>query len=81
MILPEAIRRLAEWVAGNCSALEDPVWEPFKAWLTLHGITEEPDPESTELQARWCDEVVDAFCNRFEFVSQLRDLRTMGSEE
>ncbi len=81
MILPEAIRRLAEWVAETPSALEDSVWEPFKSWLTLHGITEEPDAESLEQKVSWCNEVVDAFCNRFEFAAQLRDLRTKGSEE
>lgn len=81
MILPEAIRRLAEWVANTPGALEDAVWEPFKSWLTLHGITEEPDEDSQEQKVSWCNEVVNAFCDRFEFAAQLRDLRTKGSEE
>jgi hypothetical protein len=61
--------------------LEEPAWESFKAWLTLHGITEEPDSLSDDHQLRWCNEVVDAFCARFEFASQLRDLRWKGLEE
>jgi hypothetical protein len=81
LILPEAIRRLAEWIAANAAVLEDPVWEPFKTWLSLHGITEEPNSESAEDQLSWCNDVVDAFCNRFEFASQLRELRMKGAEE
>ncbi len=81
MVLPEAIRRLSEWVASNAPALEEQAWEPFKTWLTLHGITEEPDEGSEELQREWCNGVVEAFCNRFEFAAQLRDLRTKGTDE
>ncbi|RYG39068.1 MAG: hypothetical protein EON93_00815 [Burkholderiales bacterium] len=81
MILPEAIRRLSEWIARNASALEDPVWVPFKDWLALHGITKDPDADSAEEQTNWCNEVVDAFCDRFEFASQLRDLRSKGTDE
>lgn len=81
LILPEAIRRLAEWVADTPNVLEDSVWEPFKSWLTLHGITEEPDAENPDQKVSWCNEVVHAFCERFEFAAQLRDLRTKGLEE
>lgn len=82
LILPEAIRRLATWVAANPNVLGDPAWEPFNAWLALHGITEEPEVDSTEdEQSKWCAQVVNAFCDRFEFVSQLRDLRAKGLEE
>ncbi len=82
LILPEAIRRLASWIAANPNALGDPVWEPFNAWLALHGITEEPEVDSTEdEQSKWCAQVVNAFCDRFEFVSQLRDLRAKGLDE
>lgn len=81
MVLPEAIRRLSEWVARDASVLEEQAWEPFKTWLTLHGITDEPDDASEELQREWCDEVVEAFCDRFEFASQLKDLRMKGTDE
>lgn len=81
LILPEAIQRLADWIAENIGVLEDPVWEPFKSWLALHGITDEPDEDSVESQREWSDKVVNAFCNRFEFVSELVELRKKGHEE
>lgn len=80
LILPEAIRRLAEWI-GKSGALVDPVWEPFRSWLALHGITDEPDQESDDSVQSWSTEVVDAFCNRFEFASKLRELRIKGMDE
>lgn len=81
MILPEAIRRLSEWIAAN-GAIEDPAWEPFRIWLAMHGVTEYPDPQDEHQRETWCDEVVGAFCDRFEFASQLRQLRsTKGAEE
>lgn len=81
MVLPEAVRRLSEWVARNVPVLDEEAWEPFKTWLTLHGVTDEPDEESEELQREWCNSVVEAFCERFEFASQLRELRTKGADE
>ncbi|MBT9488616.1 MAG: hypothetical protein IV093_13995 [Rubrivivax sp.] len=81
MVLPEAVRRLSEWVAKNAPALDETAWEPFKTWLSLHGVTEDPDEEREELQREWCNDVVEAFCNRFEFASQLRELRTKGMDE
>lgn len=81
MILPEAIRRLSDWVAGNAWHLETAAWEPFKVWLTLHGITEEPDAYNLDSQLEWCNEIVAAFCDRFAFATQLRELRVKGTEE
>lgn len=80
MILPEAIRRLADFVAREL-AIEDEQWEPFKAWLVLHGIDTEPDSETDDSREAWCREVVGAFCSRFEFVNDLKALRMRSDDE
>lgn len=81
MILPEAARQLAAWVARNPGALADPPWEAFRGWLELHGITDDPDENSVDAQDEWCATVVNAFCERFQFVAMLREARAKGIQE
>jgi len=81
MILPETARQLATWVARNPGALADPSWEAFRGWLELHGITEEPDEDNVVAQEEWCATVVNAFCERFKFVTLLSEARAKGIEE
>lgn len=81
MILPETARQLAIWVARNPGALADPSWEAFRGWLELHGITEEPDEDNVVAQEEWCATVVNAFCERFKFVTLLSEARAKGIEE
>lgn len=78
MILPEAIRRVAEWVANQPACLEEPCWEPFKNWLLQHGITHDPEDGYED---DWCSEVVHAFCDRFEFAAQLQEFRAKREDE
>lgn len=80
LILPEAIRRVAEWVANDPAVLVE-AWEPFKAWMALHGITDEPESDTADARAEWTARVVHAFCDRFEFASHLRNVRMKGAEE
>lgn len=79
MILPEAIRRVAEFVSANPGVLEE-AWGPFKHWLALHGITDEPG-DTEDQKSEWCDQVIASFCDRFEFVKWLKDLRNRGDDE
>ncbi len=79
MILPEAIRRVAEFVSNNPGVMED-VWGPFKNWLALHGITEEPGDADDE-KNEWCSQIITSFCDRFEFANKLKDLRGKGEDE
>jgi hypothetical protein len=81
MVLPEAIRAVAAWVAASPGALEEDVWQPFGTWLALHGITDTPDADSDDAQFEWCNKVVGAFCDRFRFADQLRELRTKAGDE
>ncbi len=81
LVLPEAVRQLAQWVSTNAGALEEEAWAPFKGWLLLHGIEDEPDPDSEEQKDAWLKSVVDAFCERFEFVTALSEARVRGWDE
>lgn len=74
LVFPEALRQLAFWHTQNSGALAESEWEPFKNWLTLHGITDEPGDElSQEENENWCREVVRAFSDRFRSVELLRE--------
>jgi hypothetical protein len=75
LVLPEVVRQLAEWLAREPARLSEPTWEAFKAWLLLHGITDEPSEDSEEEQADWCKRVTAAFCDRFKFATQLSEAR------
>lgn len=79
MILPEAIRRVAEFAATDPAVLVEE-WAPFKDWLVIHGITDEPGQTDGE-RVEWCSEVVATFCNRFEFVNKLKEQRNEGAAE
>jgi hypothetical protein len=82
LVFPEAIRQLAAWHCQNLSALAEPHWEPFKSWLTMHGITDEPmDDDSPDERDKWCRAVVSAFCARNRFSDVLRGNVSAGGEE
>jgi hypothetical protein len=73
LVFPEAIRRIAMVHASAPEKLDDSQWEPFRSWLSLHGITEDPDPEfSEEQREKWCREVVRAFCARHHVADILK---------
>lgn len=82
LVLPEAMRRLANWHAEMGAALEDPIWEPFKSWLEMHGVVEPPEEDwERERKEEWAGSVVHAFCERFKFASMLNETRNKGGEE
>lgn len=82
LVYPEAIRQLAHWHTRDPATLGEPHWESFKACLTMLGITEEPESESSDDEkAKWCGGVVAAFCERFRTAEQLRELVKGGGEE
>jgi hypothetical protein len=78
LVLPEAVRSIARTISATPGMLEDEHWQPFKSWLAVQGITEEPEPDR---EHEWCTAVVHAFCDRFEFTSQLKESRGKEVEE
>jgi len=82
LVFPEAIRHLAAWHTQHVGALAEAHWEPFKSWLTMHGITDEPmEDDSHEEKDKWIRSVVAAFCARNRFADVLRGQITIGEEE
>lgn len=82
LVFPEAIRHLATWHTQNVDALAETHWEPFKSWLTMHGITEEPlEDDTSEEKDKWIRSVVAAFCVRNRFADVLRGQMNIGEEQ
>ena len=84
LILPEAIRAMARSVAKGPGMLAQDEWAPFKTWLAVHGVIDEPDDDSSpEEQEQWCKQVAQAFCQRFAFTTKLKELRLkdQGNED
>lgn len=83
LVFPEAIRQLAAWHTQQVEGtLAEAQWEPFKAWLTMHGITSEPMvSDSPEEKDRWCRSVVSAFCARNRLSDVLRGQMAIGDDE
>lgn len=81
LVFPEAIRQLAAWHTHHIGALAEAHWEPFKSWLTMHGVTDEPVDDLPDENDQWCRSVVSAFCARNRFADVLRGQITVGGEE
>jgi hypothetical protein len=83
LVFPEAVRQLAEWhTRQEPTAIADPQWEPFRAWLALHGISEDPPDEGADEAKRdWCNAVASAFSSRHRVADRLREGRSRGSED
>ena len=75
LVLPEVVRRLAEWLANDPAKISEPTWAAFRSWLLLHGITDEPSENNEEEQADWSKRVTAAFCERFKFAARLSEVR------
>ena len=78
LVLPAAVRCIAQTVSATPGMLEDEHWQPFKSWLAAHGITEDPEPNR---EHEWCSAVVHAFCDRYEFTSQIKEFRSKEVDE
>jgi hypothetical protein len=73
MVLPEALRQVMEKIAEEPGCLEDESdpWFAWAGWLNAIGAGRPPvDGEPDEL-ASWCNQVVDRFCGKFNFATQL----------
>jgi hypothetical protein len=80
LVYPEAIRQLAQWHTRDPATLDEPHWEPFKAYIAMLGVAAELT-ESDEDKENWCREVVASFCGRSRSADQLRQLVRGGVDE
>ena len=83
LVFPEAVRKTAMLHAETPAKLADEHWAPFKSWLTLHGVTDELEENSSESEReKWCRGVVEAFCERHHVAEMLRNvIRPSGEQE
>lgn len=81
LVFPEALRRLGAWHLVHVGAFADEHWQPFKSWLLLHGVSDEPaegwDPEQGD---KWCRSIVNVFCSRIGVADQLKLVSISRSE-
>ena len=73
MVLPEALRQVMEKIAEDPGCLEDESnpWSAWSGWLHAIGAERPPADGDEEEQASWCNQVVDRFCGKFSFATQL----------
>lgn len=73
MVLPEALRQVMGRIAEEPGCLEDESdpWSAWAGWLHAIGAERPPADGDEEEQASWCNQVVDRFCGKFSFATQL----------
>lgn len=74
MVLPEALRQVMEKIADEpgCLEDEDDPWSAWAGWLKAVGAEQPPADGDEEVKTEWCNHVVDRFCEKFRFASQLQ---------
>jgi hypothetical protein len=75
LVLPEALRQVMEWIAGDpgCLVDEGDPRSSWAGWLDAVGAERPPeDGDDNEAVTAWCNQVVDRFCGRFGFATQLQ---------
>jgi hypothetical protein len=72
MVLPEALRQIMEKIAYDpgCFDDESDPWNVWAEWLKSIGAEHPPDDD--DLKDQWCNKVVDCFCEKYRFASQLK---------
>lgn len=73
MVLPEALRQVMEKIADEPECLDDEgdPWSAWAGWLDALGSERPPIDGDEDVKKAWCNQVVDHFCIRFGFASQL----------
>ncbi|MFZ2301418.1 MAG: hypothetical protein WAW10_06060 [Gallionella sp.] len=73
MVLPEALRQVMERIADEPECLDDEgdPWSAWAGWLDVIGSERPPIDDDDDVKKAWCNQVVDHFCIRFGFASQL----------
>jgi hypothetical protein len=83
LVLPEALRQVMLFIAEDPDKLEDEddAWYPWGAWLDKNGADRPPADTEDDLEKnRWCEEVVEIFCNQHKFSEKLNAFIKSNSE-
>lgn len=78
LVLPEAVRRLAQHVADDPDVLAQQEWFAFKSWLDSMKLGEPPCEDERE---RWIGRILREFCMRWAFATQLGRMRQREAAE
>lgn len=81
LVLPEALRQVMGTIVDDPGCLDDETgpWHAWAKWLKAIGAEEPPAEPDEETRERWCNEVVDCFCRKFMFASQLQACLLKGA--
>lgn len=74
LVLPDALRQVMFFIANDPDKLEDEddAWYPWGKWLDENGADRPPADTEDDLEKnRWCEEVVEIFCNLHKFSDKL----------
>jgi hypothetical protein len=74
LVLPDALRQVMLFIANDPDKLEDEddAWYPWGKWLDESGADRPPADTEDDLEKnRWCEEVVEIFCNLHKFSDNL----------
>jgi len=74
LVIPDALRQVLQFISNEPERLddEDDPWYPWGKWIKIMGADFPlQDNEDEQEKNRWCNEVVDIFCNKYKFADQL----------
>lgn len=83
LVLPDALRQVMQYISNEPDVLEDEneVWYPWGNWLDSIGVERPPkDLDDEAGKSRWCDEVVECFCNLHKFSEKLNAFMKSNAE-
>jgi len=83
LVLPDALRQVMAFIANDPVKLddEDDAWFPWGKWLDESGADRPPADTEDDLEKnRWCEEVVEIFCNLHKFSDKLNGFIKSTSE-
>lgn len=81
-VLPEALRQVLRFISTHPDRLDDEsdplhLWKP---WLDSLGAGTVPGTDDSDAD-EWCDSIVDVFCRKHRFASQMAHLLSLGGSE
>ncbi|MEQ1517731.1 MAG: hypothetical protein ABL931_14710 [Usitatibacteraceae bacterium] len=74
LVLPEALRQVMEYISAEPARLADESdpWCTWGDWIDAVGAERPPSAGDDAERRIWCDQVVDRFCTKFAFASQMQ---------
>ena len=74
LVIPDALRQVLQFISNEPEKLDDEgdPWYLWGKWIKDIGANFPPlDTEDEQEKSRWCNDVVDIFCDKYKFADQL----------